>query len=422
MLLHYSVYFLFSSITAHPRLLVLLFRPSAPPSISIANIPYINAPCSGLPSRNLVPGSPSIHQWLQRLPASPSVKKSEVSTSSSIINPNNNNISAGNLHTMKPTSEELRESFDSHPFNLASSSSPSVHNVPSSSSYVPSSSSAFVVGSPIKVSPRKLSIKSPVRSPLRLPLSPNVHQNRLLDNAAASGEHNRASPLSRTHQLQQQHHHQPLQQQQRIPVKRKRSMSDGDEDAVENASPTASRSRRSGVVTMKAKKRVFNDIVSIVENNNLVGEENKEGKLMAETGNSSSSGLINPSLGDLLPRDWCPKLTNGLLQNGEAPSGSRLLPSLPVQQPQQLHPLPPQQPLNVDERLLLEAPPMSAAAETTPTRPSATPKGRRIGVTGSGRRAVNSSTQKCIKFNQDSGASPSSGKNQTILKYFSKKS
>ena len=165
---------------------------------------------------------------------------------------------------------------------------------------------------------------------------------------------------------------------------------------------------------MRAKKRVFNDVTT--EDKDVLKND-------------------VPSLGDLLPRDWCVKPTN----NNNTNNNNNACGADPAS------PAPPAL-LQLDERLLHEAPAMSAAAETTPTRQTptrsttvpamsaaaettptrqTTPRSRRMGVVvnasggggvhGSGRRA-SSSTQKCIKFNQDPNA-----KNQTILKYFSKK-
>ena len=342
---------------------------------------------TGLPSRKLVHGSPSIHHWLQRL--SPSLKNSAASPTTA------------SSSTAAPAPTSARDdgsssggggnkSFDAHPFNLAAAASSSSSSVSSCAAAV--STSGFVVGSPVKVSPRKLSIKSPTRSPLRLPLSPNVHQNRML--AAGVGD----SPI-RAQQQQQRH----------MLLKRKRSFSSDDDDEAEgeNVLPTSKMLRRSGGGPMRAKKRVFNDVVAeqiVVDgmnNNHNQGLAYFHEKLGAST-----------SLNDLLPADWHVKPGFGDPEAG--PSGTGVGRSPQRQAPP--NPLPP--PLPLDARLLHDAPPVSAASETTPTRPATTPRSRRFGVSGaSGGRRVSSSTQKCIKFNQE----PPPPKNQTILKYFAKK-
>ena len=159
---------------------------------------------------------------------------------------------------------------------------------------------------------------------------------------------------------------------------------------------------------MRAKKRVFNDVVA---------EQIVDGGMnLNNNGTGKGESAVSASLNELLPADWRPKLD---ADAGAGPSGMGAGPSHPQPQPNPLH-QPPQPQPNLDDRLLHEAPPLSAAVETTPTRPATTPRSRRFGVSGAsggnGRR-VSSSTQKCIKFTQE----PPPNKNQTILKYFSKK-
>ena len=160
---------------------------------------------------------------------------------------------------------------------------------------------------------------------------------------------------------------------------------------------------------MRAKMRVFND----------VGPEDKDVVRNDVT-----------SIGDLLPRDWCVKPNNNNNNNNNNGVGEPAPPALVQLDERLLHEAPAMSaaaettPTRPTPTRSTTAPSMSAAAETTPTRPTTTPRSRRMGVVvhasgggihGSGKRA-SSSTQKCIKFNQDPNA-----KNETILKYFSKK-
>ena len=156
---------------------------------------------------------------------------------------------------------------------------------------------------------------------------------------------------------------------------------------------------------MRAKKRVFNDSVpECVVGGGIGNVVNRDPPDAA-------------SLQDLVPRGWNlqPNNSAGEMESGRGQQLPKPCPHLPQVQHQSQAQQAQQLPI-VDEHLLHVASPMSAAAETTPTRPATTtPRSRRYGVSGSGKR-ISTAAQKCIKFNQEE-----SGKNQTILKYFSKK-